>query len=134
MSDRVVWVILVVIGLALLSASALSVLMTSGPVAQLGGSGMSEVPRDGVIVEEVRLLQGNQLDRDSYNKIQVSLRTSSSIYNGPYTVCIETNRTHFCETTYVTTTGTTVTFTVGGGGGGGGQEATVEVRVHAAAS
>jgi hypothetical protein len=129
MSDRVVWVILVVIGLALLSASALSVLMTSGPVAQLGGSGMSEVPRDGVIVEEVRLLQGNQLDRDNYNKIEVSLRTSSSIYNGPYTVCIETNRGNFCETTYVTTTGTTVTFNVGGGG----QEATVEVRVHAAA-
>jgi hypothetical protein len=129
MSDRVVWVILVAIGLALLSASALSVLMTSGPVAQLGGSGMSEVPRDGVIVEEVRLLQGNQLDRDRYNKIEVSLRTSSSIYNGPYTVCIETNRGNFCATNTVTTTGRTFTFYVTSGI----QEPTVSVRVYAAA-
>ena len=128
MSDRGVEVLLVVIGLALLSASALSVLMTSGPVAQLGGSGMSEVPRDGVIVERVRLLQETSLASNSYNRIEVRLRTSSSIYDGPYTVCIETNRGNFCETTYVTTT-RTVTFNVGGGG----QEATVEVRVHAAA-
>jgi hypothetical protein len=129
MSDRGVEVLLVVIGLALLSASALSVLMTSGPVAQLGGSGMSEVPRDGVIVERVRLLQETSLASNSYNRIEVRLRTSSSIYNGPYTVCIETNRGNFCATNTVTTTGRTFTFYVTSGI----QEPTVSVRVYAAA-
>ncbi len=117
-------------GLAIFSASALSVLMTAGSIARLGGSGMSDVPRDGVIVEWVQLLQGNKLDDDKYNKIVVRLRTSSTLYDGPYTVCIETNRGSSCQTATVTTSGYTFTFNVGGGT----QESTVYVRVYVAAS
>ncbi len=129
MLARAIGVILMVVGIALLSASAFSVLMGAGSTPQLGGSGLREVPKDGVIVVSVRLLRGNNLDHFNYNKIEVSLRTSNPDFDGPYTVCIETNRGSSCETKTVTTAGTTVPFPVGGGE----QESTVSVRVYAAA-
>jgi hypothetical protein len=128
---RFVGAVLLLAGIVLLSASAFSVLIGVGSVAQLGGSGQVDVPRDGVIVERVRLLQGNRLDRNEYNNIEVRLRTTSSAYDGPYTVCIETNtRGSYCQTATVTTTAATVTFLITGGT----QEPTVSVRVYAAAS
>jgi len=128
--SRTVGAVLLLAGIVFLSASAYSVLIGVGSVAQLGGSGQVDVPRDGVIVERVRLLQGNNLNSNSYNNIEVRLRTTSSAYDGPYTVCIETNRGNFCKTATVTTTGATVTFGVTGGT----QEPTVSVRVYAAPS
>jgi hypothetical protein len=128
--SRTVGAVLFLAGIVLLSASAFSVLIGVGSVAQLGGSGQVDVPRDGVIVERVRLLQGNRLDRDRYDNIEVRLRTTSSAYDGPYTVCIETNtRGSYCQTATVRTTAATVTFLVTGGT----QEPTVSVRVYAAA-
>ena len=128
--SRTVGAVLLLAGIVLLSASAFSVLIGVGSVAQLGGSGQVDVPRDGVIVESVSLLLGNNLDSDKYNKIEVTLRTSSPSYDGFYTVCIETNRRRVCQTEYVTTAGAAVTFPVTGGP----QEPTVSVRVYAAAS
>jgi hypothetical protein len=128
--SRTVGAILFLTGIVLLSASAYSVLMSAGSVAQLGGSGQTDVPRDGVIVESVSLLQGNRLDSNRYNNIEARLRTSSPAYDGSYTVCIETNtRGSYCQTATVTTTGATVTFKVTGGT----QEPTVSVRVYALA-
>jgi hypothetical protein len=129
--SRSVGAVLLLAGIVLLSASVYSVLIGVGSVARLGGSGQVDVPKDGVIVERVRLLQGNRLDRDRYNNIEVRLRTTSSAYDGSYTVCIETNtRGSYCQTATVTTTGATVTFLVPPGV----QEQTVSVRVYAAAS
>jgi hypothetical protein len=129
--SRSVGAVLLLAGIVLLSASVYSVLIGVGSVARLGGSGQVDVPKDGVIVERVRLLQGNRLDRDRYNNIEVRLRTTSSAYDGPYTVCIETNtRGSYCQTATVTTTGATVTFLVPPGA----QEQTVSVRVYAAPS
>ena len=130
--SRTVGAVLLLAGIVLLSASAYSVLIGVGSVAQLGGSGLVYVPKDAVIVESVSLLLGNNLDRDNYNKIEVRLRTTSSAYDGSYTVCIETNRGNLCQTQYVTTAGYTFTFNVGGGPGS--QEPTVSVRVYAAPS
>jgi hypothetical protein len=128
--SRTVGAVLLLAGIVFLSASAYSVLIGVGSVAQLGGSGQVDVPRDGVIVERVRLLQGNRLDRDRYDNIEMRLRTTSSAYDGPYTVCVETNtRGSYCQTATVTTTGATVTFLITGGT----QEPTVSVRVYAAA-
>jgi hypothetical protein len=127
---RTVGAVLLLAGIVLLSASAYSVLIGVGSVAQLGGSGLTDVPRDGVIVESVSLLQGNRLDNNRYNRIEVRLRTSSSAYDGSYTVCIETNtRGSYCQTATVTTAGAPVTFLVTGGS----QEPTVSVRVYALA-
>jgi hypothetical protein len=129
--SRSVGAVLLLAGIVLLSASVYSVLIGVGSVARLGGSGQVDVPKDGVIVERVRLLQGNRLDRDRYNNIEVRLRTTSSAYDGSYTVCIETNtRGSYCQTATVTTTGATVTFLVPPGV----QEQTVSVRVYAAPS
>jgi hypothetical protein len=126
--SRTVGAVLLLAGTVLLSAFAFSVLIGVGSVAQLGGSGQVDVPRGGVIVERVRLLQGNRLDRDRYDNIEVRLRTTSSAYGGSYTVCIETNtRGSYCQTVTVTTTGATVTFLVPAGA----QESTVSVRVYA---
>jgi hypothetical protein len=128
--SRTVGAVLLLAGIVLLSAFAFSVLIGVGSVAQLGGSGQVDVSRDGVIVERVRLLQGNRLDRDRYNNIEVRLRTTSSAYDGSYTVCIETNtRGSYCQTATVTTAGATVTFGVPAGV----QEPTVSVRVYALA-
>jgi hypothetical protein len=128
--SRSVGAVLLLAGIVLLSASVYSVLIGVGSVARLGGSGQVDVPKDGVIVERVRLLQGNRLDRDRYNNIEVRLRTTSSAYDGPYTVCIETNtRGSYCQTATVTTTGATVTFLVPAGA----QEPTVSVKVYALA-
>jgi hypothetical protein len=126
---RTVGAVLFLAGIVLLSASAFSVLIGAGSVAQLGGSGLRDVPRDGVIVESVRLLQGNNPASNRYNNIEVRLRTSSPAYGGSYTVCIETNRGSSCQTATVTTAGATVTFTVPAGV----QEPTVSVRVYALA-
>jgi hypothetical protein len=131
--SRTVGAVLLLAGIVLLSASAYSVLIGVGSVARLGGSGLVYVPKDAVIVESVSLLLGNNLDRDNYNKIEVRLRTTSSAYDGSYTVCIETNRgSPPCQTQYVTTAGYTFTFVVGAGPGS--QEPTVSVRVYAATS
>ncbi|MEM2692345.1 MAG: hypothetical protein QXW56_02535 [Nitrososphaerota archaeon] len=122
--------VLLLVGMALLAASALALLLSAGPVAQLGGSGMADVPRDGVIAEGVRLLQGGNVNSNNYNQINVRLRTASAAYDGPYTVCIESTRgSPPCQTITITTAVTTVTFNVGGGA----QEASVVVRVYAAA-
>jgi hypothetical protein len=127
---RTVGAVLLLAGIVLLSASAYSVLIGAGSVAQLGGSGLRDVPRDGVIVERVRLLQGNNPASNRYNNIEVRLRTSSPAYDGSYTVCIETNiRGSYCQTATVTTAGATVTFGVPAGV----QEPTVSVRVYALA-
>jgi hypothetical protein len=126
---RTVGAVLFLAGIVLLSASAFSVLIGAGSVAQLGGSGLTDVPRDGVIVESVRLLQGNNPASNRYNNIEVRLRTSSPAYDGSYTVCIETNRRSSCQTATVTAAGATVTFTVPAGV----QEPTVSVRVYALA-
>ncbi|MEM2693035.1 MAG: hypothetical protein QXW56_06035, partial [Nitrososphaerota archaeon] len=73
--------VLLLVGVALLVASALAVLLSAGPVAQLGGSGMADVPRDGVIAEGVRLLQGGNVNSNRYNRVEVRLKTSSDAYN-----------------------------------------------------
>jgi hypothetical protein len=128
--SRSVGAVLILVGIVLLSASAFSVLIGFGSVAQLGGSGLRDVPRDGVIVESVNLLQGNNPASNKYNKIEVRLRTTSPAYDGSYNVCIETNaRGSYCQTATVTTAGASVTFTVPAGV----QEPTASVRVYALA-
>jgi hypothetical protein len=128
--SRTVGAVLFLAGIVLLSASAFSVLIGVGSVAQLGGSGLRDVPRDGVIVEKVRLLFRGRVNDDSYDTIVVGLRTTSSAYDGSYTVCIETNRGNFCQTATVTTAGISVPFRTPGGL----QESPLSVRVYAAAS
>jgi hypothetical protein len=130
--SRSVGAVLLLAGIVLLSASAYSVLIGVGSVARLGGSGLVYVPKDAVIVEWVELRLGANLDARNYNKILVRVKTTSSAYDGSYTVCIETNRGSPCQTQYVTTAGYTFTFVVGGGPGS--QEPTVSVKVYAAAS
>ena len=127
--SRTVGAVLLLAGIVFLSASAYSVLIGVGSVAQLGGSGQVDVPRDGVIVERVELRLGGNLDASNYNRVLVRVRTTSPAYDGSYTVCIETNRGNFCQTATVTTAGATVTFGVTGGA----QEPTVSVRVYALA-
>jgi hypothetical protein len=131
--SRTVGAVLLLAGIVLLSASAYSVLIGVGSVAQLGGSGLVYVPKDAVIVEWVELRLGGNLDASNYNRVLVRVRTTSSAYDGSYTVCIETNRgSPPCQTATVTTAGATFTFTVGGGPGS--QELTVSVTVYAAPS
>jgi len=88
--SRTVGAVLLLAGIVLLSASAYSVLIGVGSVAQLGGSGLVYVPKDAVIVEWVELRLGANLDASNYNKILVRVKTTSSAYDGSYTVCIET--------------------------------------------
>jgi hypothetical protein len=130
--SRSVGAVLLLAGIVLLSASAYSVLIGAGSVAQLGGSGLVYVPKDAVIVEWIELRLGGNLGASNYNRILVKVRTTSSAYDGSYTVCIETNRGNLCQTQYVTTAGYTFTFVVGAGPGS--QESTVNVRVYAAPS
>jgi len=127
--SRTVGAILFLAGIVLLSASAYSVLIGAGSVAQLGGSGQVDVPRDGVIVERVRLLFRGRVNDDSYDTIVVGLRTTSPAYDGSYTVCIETNRGNLCQTATVTTAGIPVTFSTPGGL----QESPLNVRDYALA-
>jgi hypothetical protein len=127
--SRTVGAILFLAGIVLLSASAYSVLIGAGSVAQLGGSGQVDVPRDGVIVERVRLLFRGRVNDDSYDTIVVELRATSPAYEGSYTVCIETNRRNLCQTATVTTAGILVTFSTPGGL----QESPLNVRVYALA-
>jgi hypothetical protein len=131
--SRSVGAVLLLAGIVLLSASAYSVLIGVGSVAQLGGSGLVYVPKDAVIVEWVELRLGANLDARNYNRILVKVKTTSSAYDGSYTVCIETiTRGSYCQTATVTTAGYTFTFVVGAGPGS--QEPTVSVRVYAAPS
>jgi hypothetical protein len=130
--SRTVGAVLLLAGIVLLSASAYSVLIGVGSVAQLGGSGLVYVPKDAVIVEWVELRLGANLDASNYNRVLVRVRTTSSAYDGSYTVCIETNRGSPCQTQYLTTDGYTFTFHVVGAPGS--QESTVRVNVYAAPS
>jgi hypothetical protein len=127
---RTIGAILFIAGIALLSASAYSALIGAGSVAQLGGSGQADVPRDGVLVVRVKLTFRGNLADDSIGTITVGLVTSSPAYSGSYTVCLESSRVNSCQTATVSTTETQVPFTVTTGGL---QAQTETVRVYAAA-
>jgi hypothetical protein len=128
--SRTVGAILFLIGIVLLSASAYSVLVSTGSVAQLGGSGQTDVPRDGVLVVRVKLTFRGRVNDDSIDRITVGLVTSSPTYAGSYTVCLESSRVNSCQTETVNTTETQVPFTVTTGGL---QAQTETVRVYALA-
>jgi hypothetical protein len=128
--SRTVGAVLFLVGILLLAASAFSVLMSAGFVAQLGGSGLTDVPRDGVLVVRVKLTFRNKLADDSVDTITVGLMTSSSAYDGSYTVCLESSRVNSCQTATLTTTETLVSFPVTTQGL---QAQTETVRVYALA-
>jgi hypothetical protein len=127
---RTIGAVLFLAGIVLLSASAYSALIGAGSVAQLGGSGQVDVPRDGVLVVRVKLTFRGKLADDSIDTITVGLSTSSSAYAGSYTVCLESSRVNRCTTATVTTTETQIAFPVTTGGL---QAQTEIVRVYAVA-